>query len=406
MNLVELRQYIDQEINTKTNSDKITGASFNAVLHEILSSLIDICGTGFGGPIAKNDNPGAQTNPIYFIAKEKGIYTYCSGVEVTTSIAFIVWDGDSWSVLDVGLTADEVNTHGTMGLVYPGTVMPPSPKQNDWYVFVGGSLTWGATTYTEAGVLYYSGEWHFIAFGGGGDLSLKADLVDGKVPTSQLPSFVDDVIEGIYYPIVGEVPAYFQVAGVTITPESGKIYVSTDTNTSYRWSGTTYVSISNPLAYSSQSEAETGTENTKVMTALRVVQSIVYQLINLDFPGLATTSKKIITAINEINANKSTKITLITTAWNTAATSFTLECNKRYDFGGTQCVTTVTWSFTTPADSEDYEYWFKIAIGTGGTSHNFMGCTLAPNNDTIQVAGVYEISIKRSVVFIRRDNQW
>ena len=26
-------------------------------------------------------------------------------------------------------------------------------------------------------------------------LDLKADLVDGKVPASQLPSFVDDVIE-------------------------------------------------------------------------------------------------------------------------------------------------------------------------------------------------------------------
>ncbi len=53
------------------------------------------------------------------------------------------------------------------------------------------------------------------------------------------------------------------------------------------------------LSYATQSEAESGTENTKVMTALRVVQSFVYQAINYTFSGLNTTSKKIIGAINE-----------------------------------------------------------------------------------------------------------
>lgn len=55
---------------------------------------------------------------------------------------------------------------------------------------------------------------------------------DGKVPSSQLPSYVDDVLE---YSSLNKFPA---------SGESGKIYVATDTNKTYRWSGTAYVEIS------------------------------------------------------------------------------------------------------------------------------------------------------------------
>lgn len=58
----------------------------------------------------------------------------------------------------------------------------------------------------------------------------------GKVPTSQLPSYVDDVLE---YDTRNNFPA---------TGESGKIYIAKDTNKTYRWSGSTYVEISESLA--------------------------------------------------------------------------------------------------------------------------------------------------------------
>lgn len=57
----------------------------------------------------------------------------------------------------------------------------------------------------------------------------KADLVDGRVPASQLPSYVDDVLE------VAELPA---------SGESGKLYVVTGTNAVYRWSGSGFVEVS------------------------------------------------------------------------------------------------------------------------------------------------------------------
>lgn len=59
---------------------------------------------------------------------------------------------------------------------------------------------------------------------------------DGKVLSSQLPSFVDDVLE------------YNNMASFPATGESGKIYVAKDTNKTYRWSGSTYVEISASLA--------------------------------------------------------------------------------------------------------------------------------------------------------------
>lgn len=75
-----------------------------------------------------------------------------------------------------------------------------------------------------------------------GELDDKADLVGGKVPESQLPSYVDDVIEGYYFE-----NKFYEDAEHTIeiTAEKGKIYVdlTADPSKCYRWSGSTYVQI-------------------------------------------------------------------------------------------------------------------------------------------------------------------
>lgn len=76
---------------------------------------------------------------------------------------------------------------------------------------------------------------------------------DGKVPASQLPSYVDDVLEGYYVDETHFAEKYIEDAPVYYTPEKGKIYVdiSEDTDYSgktYRWSGTKYTVISETLA--------------------------------------------------------------------------------------------------------------------------------------------------------------
>lgn len=58
----------------------------------------------------------------------------------------------------------------------------------------------------------------------------------GIIPSAQLPSYVDDVIEVDTF------------SNLPDTGESGKIYIVQDTNLTYRWSGTDYVEISKSLA--------------------------------------------------------------------------------------------------------------------------------------------------------------
>ena len=88
----------------------------------------------------------------------------------------------------------------------------------------------------------------------------------GKVPSTQLPSYVDDVIDLVNFVstnptsgmTIGNVyyntdtkklfTATSATAGVTSDPEADKIYINTSNNKTYRWSGTTMAEISASLA--------------------------------------------------------------------------------------------------------------------------------------------------------------
>lgn len=75
-------------------------------------------------------------------------------------------------------------------------------------------------------------------------LGLKADLVNGKIPESQLPSVVDDVLNGYYV----DSTTFNNESNVAYVPESGKIYVDVVTNKTYRWTGSIYTQIGSDLA--------------------------------------------------------------------------------------------------------------------------------------------------------------
>ena len=72
----------------------------------------------------------------------------------------------------------------------------------------------------------------------------KADLVGGLVPSSQLPAYVDDVLE------------LANLASFPVTGEVGKIYVALDSNKQYRWSGSSYIQITNGLIASTNDVPE------------------------------------------------------------------------------------------------------------------------------------------------------
>ena len=98
----------------------------------------------------------------------------------------------------------------------------------------------------------------------------------GKVPSSQLPSYVDDVINSY---IVGSTPfaadwLSLTAGGTPLTPEEGKIYVIVSEgaylNNSYRWSGTVYAPVGSPIAVLQQK----GQSTTDVMSQKATTDSL------------------------------------------------------------------------------------------------------------------------------------
>lgn len=128
----------------------------------------------------------------------------------------------------------------------------------------------------------------------------------GVIESTFLPSFVNDVIE---FELKSEMPT---------VGEQGKIYIvygdTKENNGTYRWSGTLYVLISNPLEYATSEDAITGTENTKIMTPLRVKESVdnAINTVNTTISAIDTRVTAISTAIADTDVRVTANSTAIT----------------------------------------------------------------------------------------------
>ena len=92
----------------------------------------------------------------------------------------------------------------------------------------------------------------------------------GKIPASQVPGSMDEIIEGYYYNGNFYLDSAHQQK---ITGEESKIYVDLETNKTYRWGGTTYVEISSSLALGETAgtayEGNKGKANADAIAALQ-----------------------------------------------------------------------------------------------------------------------------------------
>ena len=81
--------------------------------------------------------------------------------------------------------------------------------------------------------------------------SVNASAITGIIPAANLPSFVDDVLEG-YYGSDGVFYKNYDTStkkySDAYTGETGKIYVNLNDNKNYRWSGSAYVVVSETIA--------------------------------------------------------------------------------------------------------------------------------------------------------------
>lgn len=131
---------------------------------------------------------------------------------------------------------------------------------------------------------------------------------NGRVPSSQLPSYVDDVLD------------YADLAHFPATGETGKIYIADDTNKEYRWSGSNYAVISESLALGETSstayagnkgkanaDAIAGIKNGTSINSFSAVETALAGKASTndlgDKSNLTTTDKSsAVAAINELNS--------------------------------------------------------------------------------------------------------
>ena len=242
---------IQDQLDAK--ADKIVNATAgNLVTVDEDGNIVDSGITaGEAGADTKNTAGATDSNKKLFLvgaeAQSASPQTY------TQDSAYIGTDGhlysDSKQVVNISGTQTLTNktltspTISNANLTGTPTAPTATAGTNTTQVattqFVTSAIATAASDYVQASTI---GQADGIA-------SLDSN---GKVPSSQLPSYVDDVVEA--YPRTGQTALSAgwlstTSGGTALTPETGVIYVLMEdsgdyaTNTQFRWSGTSYVKL-------------------------------------------------------------------------------------------------------------------------------------------------------------------
>ena len=203
--------------NFETNTTIVlnTGSYSNVVKHHCLYATVDKNRNIWLGVLA--DGTACQTC-FRIIQKSPTNIIVTSDWESTTSSPNNVW---------VTRNGNLRNYNGTVGHLESNNI------DVDYAVLASKFSTARTLTVGNTGK----------TFDGSGDVSWSLSEIgavplndNNKIDSTYLPSYVDDVLE------------YTSKDNFPTTGETGKIYVTTDTNLTYRWTGSTYVEISQSLA--------------------------------------------------------------------------------------------------------------------------------------------------------------
>ena len=166
-----------------------------------------------------------------------------------TTLTLYSSEGDTTQYDDPKIVLEATNK-GYSVAITPFYVYPP--------LLNGKRLSWMDTSKTY---IYHDFD-YFLSSAHMGIANGVATLdANSKIPTSQLPSYVSDVLE---FPSFDRFPTKGEV---------NKIYIALDTNKTYRWGGTVYVEIGSSLALGETSETayagDKGKRNADNITALQ-----------------------------------------------------------------------------------------------------------------------------------------
>lgn len=218
-----LRLYI-YNIGNKTKTQIESDDTFKELCYQISNSPWDTILYLYTAANVETDSSVKNIIGLY----HKTAHTTSDSGQITTTLTQI-----NNSITVDNIFTDKVELSGC-DLSTIKIVESDAEPTSEVTINVGNDILYDVPTYDKLS--------HYVPISvigsAGGVASLDST---GKVPSSQLPSYVDDVIEGYYY----NGNFYTDSAHTQlITPETGKIYVDLDTNKTYRWGGTTYVEIS------------------------------------------------------------------------------------------------------------------------------------------------------------------
>lgn len=208
---------------------------------------------------------------------------------------------------------------------------------------------------------------------------------NGLVPSSQLPSYVDDVLE------------YTNLAAFPGTGETGKIYIALDTGKIYRWSGSVYINIS--------SSVSTADAATKLATARTIGMTGDVTWTSAAFDGTGNVTGVATLANSGVTAGTYTKVTVdakgrVTVGAGLAATDIpSLDVSKlttgtlSVARGGTGQSTAVAGAVLYGASSSTTAY---TAVGTAGQALISNGAS-APTWATLDLTYLPDAAFKKSV---------
>lgn len=134
----------------------------------------------------------------------------------------------------------------------------------------------------------------------------------GKIPSAQLPSYVDDVVE------------YANLAAFPATGSSGILYIALDTNKQYRWAGSTYQQITSGAVDSVAGKTGVITLDTNdingLSTALSGKAASTHSHVIGDVTGLQTAldAKATTSALSTLSTNVGATDTNYVTVFNAA----------------------------------------------------------------------------------------
>lgn len=134
----------------------------------------------------------------------------------------------------------------------------------------------------------------------------------GKIPSAQLPSYVDDVVE------------YANLAAFPGTGSSGILYIALDTNKQYRWAGSTYQQITSGAVDSVAGKTGVITLDTNdingLSTALSGKAASTHSHVIGDITGLQTAldAKANMSALSTLSTNVGATDTNYVTVFNAA----------------------------------------------------------------------------------------